>query len=171
MFNFFNDLDPDLREALIVQLRNLWTHTSTAIEGNTLALGETAFVFQEGLTISGKPLKDHQEVVGHARAIDLLHDCLQKGKVFSESGLFALHKAVQTEVMVDVGRPVGDWKKEPLSTHCPSIISVWGRSKPEINCFRNWKTYGHLLSFAKKPGRQRSLLWKRPGKNSNCESR
>ena len=31
--------------------RNLWTHTSTAIEGNTLSLGETAFVIEEGLCI------------------------------------------------------------------------------------------------------------------------
>ncbi len=35
-------LDDDLKQSLIRQLRNLWTHTSTAIEGNTLSLGETA---------------------------------------------------------------------------------------------------------------------------------
>ncbi|MFT6734874.1 MAG: Fic family protein, partial [Polaribacter sp.] len=44
------------------QLRYLWTHTSTSLEGNTLSLGETKFVIEEGLTISGKSLKDHQEV-------------------------------------------------------------------------------------------------------------
>ena len=44
MFNFLKDLDNDIRDALLIQLRNLWTHTSTAIEGNTLTLGETAFV-------------------------------------------------------------------------------------------------------------------------------
>jgi Fic family protein len=116
MFTFLNDLDQDLREALLIQLRNLWTHTSTAIEGNTLTLGETAFVLQEGLTISGKPLRDHEEVVGHARAIDLLYDFLQDGREFSEVDLFALHKAVQTDVVVDVYKPVGGWKKEPNST-------------------------------------------------------
>ena len=74
MFDFIKDLDNDIREALLVQLRNLWTHTSTAIEGNTLTLGETAFVLEEGLTISGKPLKDHEEVVGHDKAIDIVYD-------------------------------------------------------------------------------------------------
>jgi Fic family protein len=53
MFDFLQDLDNDIRDALLIQLRNLWTHTSTAIEGNTLTLGETAFVLEEGLTISG----------------------------------------------------------------------------------------------------------------------
>ena len=57
-------IEQHIREALLIQLPNLWTHTSTAIEGNTLTLGETAFVLEEGLTISGKPLKDHEEVVG-----------------------------------------------------------------------------------------------------------
>jgi Fic family protein len=56
MFQFLKKLDKDLQKALITQLRNLWTHTSTAIEGNSLTLGETAFVLEEGLTISGKPL-------------------------------------------------------------------------------------------------------------------
>jgi Fic family protein len=113
---FLKNLDDDLRKALLIQLRNLWTHASTAIEGNTLTFDETAFVLEEGLTVSGKPLKDHEEVVGHVRAIDLISDCLQKGGEFNTSDLYALHKAVQTEVIIDVDKPVGAWKKEPNST-------------------------------------------------------
>ncbi len=116
MLNFLNGLDNDLRKALLIQLRNLWTHTSTAIEGNTLTLGETAFVLEEGLTISGKPLKDHEEVVGHARAIDLVYELIQNDTVFREKELFSLHKAVQTQIVVDVYKPIGGWKKEPNST-------------------------------------------------------
>ena len=33
MFNFLKDLDNDIRDVLLIQLRDLWTHTSTAIEG------------------------------------------------------------------------------------------------------------------------------------------
>jgi len=116
MLKFLHGLDNDLRKALLIQLRNLWTHTSTAIEGNTLTLGETAFVLEEGLTISGKPLKDHEEVVGHARAIDLVYDLIQNKTAFREKELFSLHKAVQTQVVIDVYKPIGGWKKEPNST-------------------------------------------------------
>jgi Fic family protein len=116
MFDFLQNLDNDIRDALLAQLRNLWTHTSTAIEGNTLTLGETAFVLEEGLTISGKPLKDHEEVVGHARAIDLVYDLIRKKSDFTEKDLFDLHKAVQTERIFDVYKPVGAWKVEPNST-------------------------------------------------------
>ena len=35
------------------------THTSNAIEGNTLSAAETTLVIEQGITIGGKPLKDH----------------------------------------------------------------------------------------------------------------
>ncbi len=74
---FLDGLNSELKNVLLTQLRNLWTHTSTAIEGNTLTLAETAFVLEEGLTVSGKPLKDHEEVVGHAKAIDLIYQLVK----------------------------------------------------------------------------------------------
>jgi Fic family protein len=116
MLEFLKILDQDLRDALLVQLRNLWTHSSTALEGNTLTLGETAFVLEEGLTISGKPLKDHIEVTGHARAIDLVYRLSEKDFALTEHDLFCLHRAVQTEQIVDVYKPVGAWKVEANST-------------------------------------------------------
>ena len=116
MFNFLKNLDNDIRDALLAQLRNLWTHMSTAIEGNTLTLGETAFVLEEGLTISGKPLKDHEEIVGHARAIDLVYNLIGRKSDLTEKDLFELHKAIQTERIFDVYKPVGAWKVEPNST-------------------------------------------------------
>ena len=98
---FFQHLDSDIKAALKAQLRDFWTHSSTAIEGNTLTLGETKFVIEEGLTISGKPLKDHQEVVGHARAIDLSYAMVGRTEI-RDTDLFELHKAVMTQTVVDV---------------------------------------------------------------------
>ncbi len=77
--NAFAGLDPDLRRVLLAQVWDLWTHGSTAIEGNMLTLGETKLVIEEGLTVSGKPLKDHQEVMRHARAIELIYRWLDTG--------------------------------------------------------------------------------------------
>ncbi|MEC0328353.1 cell filamentation protein Fic [Paenibacillus macerans] len=47
-----------------------WTYNSNAIEGNTLPLLETKLVLEEGLTIGGKKLREHFEVVNHSEAID-----------------------------------------------------------------------------------------------------
>ena len=117
---FLEDLDRDIRANLLAQLRNLWTHTSTALEGNTLTLGETAFVIEEGLTVSGKPLKDHAEVVGHARAIELVYETVTQAQPFSAEQLFKFHQAVQTTSIADIYSPVGAWKTEPNGTYAVS---------------------------------------------------
>jgi len=107
-------LDQDIRQSLLKQTRDLWTHTSTALEGNTLTLGETKFVIEEGLTVSGKPLKDHQEVMGHARAIQLIFEVLNEP--LTQSRLFDLHRTVQSEAVADIYKPHGAWKLEPNGT-------------------------------------------------------
>jgi Fic family protein len=108
-------LDADIRTSLLCQVRDLWTHGSTAIEGNTLTLGETKFVIEQGLTVSGKPLKDHQEVVGHARAIDIIYGWLDSDVTVER--LFDLHRAVQTAIVADIYKPYGAWKLEPNGTY------------------------------------------------------
>src|ERR1700741_4668786 len=45
------------------------TYTSNAIEGNTLSAVETTLVIEQGLTIGGKPLKDHLEALDHYDAM------------------------------------------------------------------------------------------------------
>jgi len=44
------------------------TWSSNAMEGNTLTESETKVVIEDGLTIGGKPLRDHLEANGHAEA-------------------------------------------------------------------------------------------------------
>ncbi|MFC4776807.1 Fic family protein [Paenibacillus sp. GCM10023252] len=52
---------------------------SNAIEGNTLTLLETALVLEKGITIGGKPLKDHLEAVNLAEAMEYMEDVVKTG--------------------------------------------------------------------------------------------
>src|SRR5680860_1131960 len=54
------------------------TYTSNAIEGNTLTRQETAIVVEEGLTVQGKSLTEHQEAINHAQAIDFIQTLVSK---------------------------------------------------------------------------------------------
>jgi len=160
--DFLQNLDKDLQKALITQLRNLWTHTSTAIEGNTLTLGETAFVLEEGLTIAGKPLKDHEEVVGHARAIDLVYGLLDPETPVDEQALFSLHKAVQTHAILDVYKPVGAWKKEPNSTvgvvDETQVVFEYATPKDVPSLMEQWfKLYQELMASAVSGDKKKAL--------------
>jgi len=106
------NLDEDLQQTVLRQIRDQWTHSSTAIEGNTLTLGDTKFILDEGLTVSGKPIKDHNEVIGHAKAIDLLYGMLDRD--MTNEDLFNVHKAVQTDTVADIYKPYGAWKINPM---------------------------------------------------------
>ena len=113
--NFLKDIPKHRRESLLEQIRDLWTHNSTALEGNTLTLGDTHAVLGMGLTVSGKPLREHQEIVGHAKAIDLLYQCIDKP--LTKAIICDLHKAVQTDIVHDIFKPIGDWKVEINGTY------------------------------------------------------
>ena len=64
-----------------------------------------------GLTISGKPLKDHEEVYGHAKAIDLIYELIEKERIHTED-LFDLHRCVMQKSAIDSMKPVGAWKRD-----------------------------------------------------------
>ncbi|PIS40361.1 MAG: cell filamentation protein Fic [Candidatus Nealsonbacteria bacterium CG08_land_8_20_14_0_20_36_22] len=75
------------------------TYNSNAIEGNSLTLKETFLVINEGITIKGKPLKDHLEAKNHQEALEYLYDLVEKGKkqTISEYFLRNLHKLIMQE--------------------------------------------------------------------------
>ena len=54
------------------------TYTSNAIEGNTLTAAETRMVIEHGVTIGGKPLRDHLEAVDHFEALRYVRDLAQQ---------------------------------------------------------------------------------------------
>lgn len=61
-----NELIKNLEDWFRIEL----TYTSNAIEGNTLTRQETALVVEEGLTVQGKSLTEHQEAINHAEAVE-----------------------------------------------------------------------------------------------------
>jgi Fic family protein len=113
MSYFYDHLDPDIKTILLAQIRNVWTHNSTSLEGNSLTLDETDFILEEGLTIQGKPIKDHNDIYGHAKAIELIYELLNTPpKPITRQDIFKLHETVMTERIRDVDQPVGNWKRQ-----------------------------------------------------------
>lgn len=65
-----------LKEQFAVEM----TFNSNAIEGNRLSLKETYLVIEEGITVKGKPLKEHLEAKNHYEAIHFLFDLIEHSK-------------------------------------------------------------------------------------------
>lgn len=81
------------------QLRIEMTYNSNAIEGNSLTLKETFLVINEGITVKGKPLKDHLEAKDHHAALQYLYKLVEKGKhhTISERLIRALHQIIMQD--------------------------------------------------------------------------
>ena len=114
--SFLDGISETRKYELLKQLKAVWTHDSTSIEGNTLTLGDTMAVLEYGLTVKGKPLKDHQDVVSHAKGVDFVQSLIGRKKIAVDD-LFTLHRIVVGEASHDIYQPVGAWKREDNGTY------------------------------------------------------
>jgi Fic family protein len=70
------------------------TYTSNAIEGNTLTLRETAEVIEHGITVGGKPLRDHLEAVDHYAAVQWMRAMASGSEPIGEAVVCQLHSRI-----------------------------------------------------------------------------
>jgi Fic family protein/DNA-binding XRE family transcriptional regulator len=157
-WKFLQGLDLDLKKGLLQQLICSWTHHSTGLEGNTISEGDTHLILTEGLTISGKSLREHQEVHGHGSALKTMSSWITESQDITISKLHDLHRLIQTEMVFDIYAPVGKFKVEKNGT---TVIrknqpSVWHEYALPMDIpflmdkwLENFKHLTHLVSDEK----------------------
>jgi Fic family protein len=84
------------------------TYTSNAIEGNTLSPVETTLVIEQGVTISGKPLKDHLEALDHYDAIRYVRELAREKTPLTESDVRNLYRLVVRRSSPDIAGRYAD---------------------------------------------------------------
>lgn len=102
-------LHPEMMRTITQKFREEWTYHSNAIEGNTFTHQETAFFLREGLTVKGKSLREHLEIVNHAEAIDYLADVLREREL-SERLIKDFH-AILFQRVKDISFTIGEYKQ------------------------------------------------------------
>ena len=104
-----------IREHLLLE----WTYNSNAIEGNTLTLQETKVVL-EGITVGGKTLREHLEVINHKEAILYVEDIVRKNEDFSQWQIKNIHGLVLKGINYEYA---GRYRNEKViiagATHIP----------------------------------------------------
>ncbi len=78
------------------------TYTSNAIEGNTLTAVETTMVIEHGITVAGKPLRDHLEAIDHFDAIRYVRDLARQPVPLTEMDVRSLHRLVMLRSDPDI---------------------------------------------------------------------
>jgi len=86
-----------IKEAINVE----WTYNSNSIEGNSLTLRETQMILQEGVTVKGKPLREHFEAHNHDKAIDYLYNIINGNFMLQASDILKLHSFVLRSIEDD----------------------------------------------------------------------
>ncbi|HEX4773587.1 MAG TPA: Fic family protein [Bryobacteraceae bacterium] len=84
------------------------TYTSNAIEGNTLSPVETTLVIEKGITIGGKPLKDHLEALDHYDAIRYVRELARQDIHITESDVRNLHRLVMQRSAPEIAGKYAD---------------------------------------------------------------
>lgn len=93
------ELEPipkEILEGLDSRFKLELTYNSNAIEGNILTLQETKIVLEKGITVLGKPLKDHIEAKNHKDAFELIKKIAASKKTseIDENDILSIHKEI-----------------------------------------------------------------------------
>ena len=136
---FSQNMTIQLRDKLIIE----WTYNSNAIEGNTLTLSETKVVLENGITIKGKPLKDHLEIINHKEAIEYIEDLVSKKVKLSEYDIRSVHYLILKEID---STNAGKYRNENVfisgAKHVPPIyINVPNEMQNLIVQYQSWKDF------------------------------
>lgn len=75
-----------------------WIYNSNAIEGSTLTLRETQLILETGMTIGGKSLREHFEVINHREAIKYVESLADKKEPISAFHVRQIHKLVLLQI-------------------------------------------------------------------------
>ena len=88
-----------------------FTYNSNAIEGNTMTLEETALVIREGVTIGGKAVREHLEIVGHKDAWYFIEELVKTPAPLTEKMILDIHGFV----LMDRREDAGIYRRMPVS--------------------------------------------------------
>ena len=110
------------------------THTSTAIEGNTLTARETAELIEHGITVGGKPIRDHLEVLDHQDALDWMRTLAEQQTLLGETTVTELHRRVALRSQPEIAgfysnhprRIVGSAAVFPNPAKLPVLMEAFG---------------------------------------------
>lgn len=91
-------LPPSVLERLKNDLSIEWTYNSNGIEGNSLTLVETKIVAEHGITIGGKSLREHFEVINHENAIRYITSLVSDNYSIRAIDVLKIHEMVMKNI-------------------------------------------------------------------------
>lgn len=127
-----------------------YTYDSNRIEGSTLTMQETHLVVNEGLTISGKSMREHLEAVNHYEAIDFIEGLVKNNEPITERVLNEIHYLILNGID---RRNAGKYRSVPVfisgSSHKPPQPYLLAKQMEEVfDFYSETKSKAHPIILA-----------------------
>lgn len=127
-----------------------YTFESNRIEGNTLTLRETDLVINEGLTISGKSMREYLEAINHHEAIGYIKQLMERNFPLNERELLTVHNLILRGIIPE---DAGRYRKVQViikdSSHMPSQPSMIAKEMEDyFSWYESNKTKIHPIILA-----------------------
>ena len=133
--NSFRPLHQEIVNNLHEDIVLRWTYNSNAIEGNTFTLKETK-VALEGITIGGKTMIEHFEVINHREAIYFVEKLVEKKEPLSEWDIKSIHQLVLKNID---DKNAGTYRSINVTiTGASHVPSDFLQVQSEMNEFIRW---------------------------------
>ena len=141
-------LDAHMLKQVREYFRISMAYSSNALEGNSLTETETKIVIEDGITIGGKPVRDHLEALGHSEAYDLLFR-LAKHQDITEANVKELHRLFYYRIDA---KKAGKYRKHRVIITGTDFIPPGPERIPDLMrsfiagvCYESAKEYLRLL--------------------------
>lgn len=111
------------------------TYTSNAIEGNTLTLRETAEVIEHGITVGGKPIRDHLEALDHYDAILWMREVASGASPITKETVCEMHRRIVARSQPSIAGVYSTFARRisgsavvfPNPVRVPDLMSEFGK--------------------------------------------
>jgi len=114
------------------------TYTSNAIEGNTLTAVETTMVIEQGITIAGKPLRDHLEALDHYDAIRYVRELARASGSLTQMDIRNLHRLVMQRSTPEIAGRYADQGRYVLTDKGRHAFPSSAELRPLMEAFSTW---------------------------------
>jgi Fic family protein len=114
------------------------TYTSNAIEGNTLTAVETTMVIEQGITVGGKPLKDHLEAIDHFEALGYVRSLARQASALTEMDIRNLHRLVVQRSMPEAAGHYAEGVRYILTDTGRHVFPSPAEIRPMMGDFAAW---------------------------------
>lgn len=140
-FNKIDELKKQLRSQTIENSLILdWIYNDNSIEENSLTLEETKIVLS-GITVGGKSIKEHLEIINYEKAIQYLYELVNNKETITENSIKYIHFLLLKDID---NAAAGKYRTENILDK-PDYTIISSLMEKLLTNYNSWEIYHPII--------------------------